>query len=111
MKNDGMSFLKYAVAVAIACTEEDRPKGDVTPNAAANYIRSVLDLVFCYSGIEYVVMPMTYPKCGKAPVIIRLYGIDEALLWYYPQMSAGDLAVELNALLQGMLEDVLCKTA
>ena len=31
MKNDGTNFFKYAVAVAVACTKDERPKGDVTP--------------------------------------------------------------------------------
>lgn len=111
MKHDGTNFFKYAVAVAVACSQDERPKGDVTPKDAAGYIRSILDLVFCYSGIEYTVTPMTYPKCGKIPLIIRLYGLDEVLLWYYPQMAPGDLAVELESLLQGALAEVLCMSA
>lgn len=109
--NNGKNFFKYAVAVAVACTQDDRPKGDVTARAAADYVRSILDLVFCYSSIEYSVTPMTYPKCGKIPLIIRLYGLDEVLLWYYPRMTSGDLAVELESLLQGALAEVLCMSA
>ena len=52
MKNDGTNFFKYAVAVAVACTKDERPKGDVTPEEAAAYIRSILELIFCYSGIH-----------------------------------------------------------
>jgi len=111
MNNNGTNFFKYAIAVAVACTQDDQPKGDVTQKAAADYIRSILDLVFCHSGIEYTVSPMAYPKCGKVPIIIRLCGIDEVLLWYYPQMSPGDLAVELDSLLQGALAEMLCMTA
>ena len=111
VKNDGTNFFKYAVAVAVACSAEDKPTGEVTQDQAASYIRSVLDLVFCYSGIEFSVQPMVYPKCGKIPLIIRLYGIDEALLWYYPNMTHGDLAVELESLLRGLLREVLCMTA
>ena len=111
MKNDGTNFFKYAVAVAVACTKDERPKGDVTPEEAAGYIRSILELIFCYSGIEFMVNPMTYPKCSKIPIIIRLFGVDEALLWYYPQMPASELAVELESLLQGMMSEILCMTA
>ena len=111
MKKDGTNFFKYAVAVAVACSEEDKPSGNVTPDQAAEYVRNILDLIFCYSGIEHSVQPMPYPKCGKIPLIIRLYGVDEALLWYYPTMTPGDLAVELESLLQGMLREVLCLTA
>ena len=106
MKNDGTNFFKYAVAVAVACTKDERPKGDVAPDEAAAYIRSI-----CYSGIEFMVNPMTYPKCSKIPIIIRLFGVDEALLWYYPQMPASELAVELESLLQGMMSEILCMTA
>ena len=49
MKNDGTNFFKYAVAVAVACTKDERPKGVVTPEEAAAYIRSILELIFCYS--------------------------------------------------------------
>lgn len=111
MKNDGNSFFKYAVAVAVACTADEKPTGEVTQRQAEDYIRSILDLVFCYSGIEYVVISMAYPKCGKFPIIIRLYGIDECLLWYYPHMSIGELAVELESLLHTMLADVLSMSA
>lgn len=111
MKNDGTNFFKYAVAVAVACAADERPTGNVTPEQAANYIRSILNLVFCYSGIEYTVMPMAYPKCGKIPIIIHLYGFEKVLLWYYPQMSHSALAAELESLLQGMLAEVLCMTA
>ena len=111
MKNDGTNSFKYAVAVAVACTKDERPKGDVTPEEAAAYIRSILELIFCYSGIEFMVNPMTYPKCSKLPIIIRLFGVDEALLWYYPQMPASELAVELESLLQGMMSEILCMTA
>lgn len=111
VKNDGTNFFRYAVAVAVACSAEDKPAGEVTQDQAASYIRSVLDLVFCYSGIEFSVQPMVYPKCGKIPLIIRLYGIDEALLWYYPNMTHGDLAMELESLLQGMLRAVPSMTA
>lgn len=111
MKNDGTNFFKYAVAVAVACSAEDKPIGDVTQEQAASYMRSILDLIFCYSGIEYTVQPMAYPKCGKIPIIIRLCGIDEALFWYYPNMTPSDLAVELESILRGMLREVLCMTA
>lgn len=111
MKNDGTNFFKYAVAVAVACSAEDKPIGDVTQEQAASYMRSILDLIFCYSGIEYTVQPMAYPKCGKIPIIIRLCGIDEALFWYYPNMTPSDLAVELESILREMLRKVLCMTA
>jgi len=111
VKNDGNSFFKYAVAVAVACTADEKPTGKVTQEQAATYIRSILDLVFCYSGIEYDVYPMSYPRSGKIPIIIRLYAFDDCLLWYYPNMSTGDLAVELESLLHNMLADVLCMSA
>ena len=111
MKNDGTNFFRYAVAVAVACAADQKPTGDVTPGQAADYIRSILDLLLCYSDIEYTVTPLAYPKCGKIPIIIHLCGFEQVLLWFYPQMPHSALALELESLLQGVLAKEPCMTA
>lgn len=111
MKHNGTDFFKYAVAVAVACMKDERPKGDVTPEIAAIYIHNILELIFCFSGVAFTVTPLAYPSCSKIPIIIRLFDSGEALLWYYPQMSSSALSVELESLLGGMLSEALCKTA
>lgn len=111
MKNDGRDFFKYAVAVAVACMKEEQPKGEVEPEAAAEYIREILSLVFSYSGIDFLVSPMRYPRCAKIPIIITLIGFDKVLLWYYPRMSPGQLAMELESVLHSVLADVLDTTS
>lgn len=111
MKHDGTDFFKYAVAVAVACMEDERPRSDVTSEMAAIYIHNILELIFCFSGVAFTVTPMAYPSCSKFPIIIRLLDAGEVLLWYYPQMSPGALSVELESLLGGMLSEKLCMTA
>ena len=45
MKYDEMICFRYAVAVAVSCLEDERPRGDeATPESAAAYIAHVLDL-------------------------------------------------------------------
>jgi hypothetical protein len=75
---DGRTYCKCAVGVAIACMEDFRPKGNVTPTAAAQYIREVLELALCNSGIEIAVQPIAYPASSKIPLNITLMGYRSA---------------------------------
>ena len=51
MKNDGMNFFNFAIAVAVACNADTRPKGETKPEAAAQYIQNVLDMAFVNTGL------------------------------------------------------------
>lgn len=45
MKYDEMICFRCAVAVAVSCLEDERPRGDAaTPHSVAKYIAHVLDI-------------------------------------------------------------------
>ena len=45
MKYDELTGFKCAVAVAVACLEDERPKGEsIQPEAAAQYVSDVLEV-------------------------------------------------------------------
>lgn len=108
MMIDGRTYYKCAVGVAVACMEDIRPKVNVTPDAAAKYIRAVLELALCNSGIEIAVSPVKYPACSKIPLAITLMGIDRRLLWYYPLHETSSWSEDLNELLFEMTEECIC---
>jgi hypothetical protein len=105
---DGRTYCKCAVGVAIACMEDFRPKGNVTPAAAARYIREVLELALCNSGIEIAVQPIAYPASSKIPLNITLMGIDQRLLWFYPQLEHTSWSEDLEELIYEMTEECIC---
>ena len=46
MKYDELTGFKCAVAVAVACLEDERPKGEsIQPEAAAQYVSDVLEVL------------------------------------------------------------------
>jgi len=112
MFDKNTNLLKFAVAVAVACLEEERPKGDnVTAEEAKAYVSNLLSLILYNTGIEYNVSVMRYPKCAKIPLIIDLYGIDQCLFWYYPNESPGELILELEGAIYATLSDIICISA
>lgn len=112
MKYDEMICFRCAVAVAVSCLEDERPPGDAaTPQSVAKYIPHVLDIVFAYSGIETCVIPMVYPSCCKVPLIIRLYGMGDRLLWYHQNADSTELADELEGALHDLIQEVVCVSA
>lgn len=98
-----MNYFTFAIAVAAVSAAEEKPEGDVAPEIAADYIQSVLNLLFSNMDCTFHVRPMKYPKCGKIPLIIASDGMDESLLWYYPQMSIRQLAIELESVLHNFV--------
>ena len=103
MKYDELTGFKCAVAVAVACLEDERPKGEsIQPEAAAQYVSDVLEVLFSSVPVEATVEPMTYPRCCKIPLIIRIDGHDVCLYWYYPNATASEVAQELEGALLGL---------
>lgn len=112
MKYDEMICFRCAVAVAVSCLEDERPHGEeATPQGVATYITHVLDIVFAHSGIKTSVVPMVYPSCCKVPLIIRLHGMGDRLLWYHQNADSAELAEELEGALHDLIQAAVCVSA
>lgn len=111
MNNDGMKFYHLAIAVAVACNADTRPKSNTEPGKAAQFVQDVLEMALASTGLKFEVKPLSYPRCGKTPLVIRVAGRDVSLFWYYPNMKDNDLALELESALNTVLTTVLCETA
>ena len=108
MNFDELAVFKVAVAVATACRAEERPKPEEATGArVAQYVKEVLELVFNYSGIDFFVEPMKYPKAAKVPVIIDLFAVGECLFWYYPYASDTQVAAELAGAMSTLMSEVM----
>jgi hypothetical protein len=109
MKNDELTVFNCSIAVAIQCTACDRPPAEsVTPEGAAKYIQSVLELALATSGMEVKVTPLVHPVSSKIPLIITVFGWDQLLFWYYPNADTTVLAEELEGVLYEFAVDLLC---
>ena len=106
MKLNELAVFQAATAVATACCADNRPKPEqATPERVAGYVSEVLELVFNYSGIDFIVRPLKYPKASKVPVIIEMFETESCLFWYYPYADDASVAQELSgAMSNAMLE-------
>lgn len=103
MKYDESTGFKCAVAVAVACLEDERPRGElVQPEEAAQYVSDVLEVLFSSAPFKATVTPMSYPTGHKIPLIIRIDGFTPCLYWYYPNAMTGEVAQELEGALWGL---------
>ena len=108
MNFDELAVFKVAVAVAAACRAEERPKPEeATGERVAQYVKEVLELVFNYSGIDFIVKPMQYPKASKVPVIIDLFAVGECLFWYYPYDNETQVAAELAGAMSTVMSEIM----
>lgn len=104
--NENTRFM-CAVAVAVACMEDERPKQPcVEPEQAAKYLQDVLNILFSASDVVPKVETMLYPQCSKIPLVIRVDGLGACLFWYYPSQSAGTIAEELMDVLVDLLRQI-----
>ena len=71
MNNDGTNFFNFAIAVAVACNADTRPKGETKPEAAAQYIQNVLDMAFVNTGLKFRVKPLAYLLSEQASLTHR----------------------------------------
>ena len=110
MKMNDTSYFTFAVAVAVNCSEMDL-SANPTPEQAAAYVEDVLSVTFSNTGITASVEPMAYPVTSKIPLIITLNGRAQRLLWFYPQMSACQLASELEGVFSDISLDMLSASA
>ena len=110
MKTNETSYFPFAVAVAVNCSAVDL-SGNATPDQAAAYVEDILSVIFSNTDVTASVEPMAYPVTSKIPLIITLNDSVQRLLWFYPQMSACELAAELEGLFSDVSMGMLSATA
>ena len=81
MKIIGMTYFRFAAAVAINCTERAMPDQDATPDEVAAYLEDVLELLFSSIGLAPRVRAVTYPKSCKIPLVIELSDEDAQIVF------------------------------
>lgn len=99
MRIDRESFIRFAVAVALACY--DLPADRVmTSEEAAQLVKWVIDMALGPAASGVLVEPMrNYPPSGKMPLIISVAGVQQHLFWFYPQQSFKEMCDALSAML------------
>ena len=110
MKTNETSYFTFAVAVAVNSSAVDL-NADATPEQAAAYVEDILSVIFSNTDVSASVEPMAYPVTSKIPLIITLNDRVQRLLWVYPQMSACELAAELEGLFSDVSMGMLSATA
>ncbi len=108
MKYDELTVFRAAVALAVACKANERPMPEeAAPEQVARYVNGVLELVFSYSGIDFAVKPLKYPKAAKVPIVIDLAIAGPCLYWYYPYDTNARIADELAGAMENMMSEVI----
>ncbi|MCF2661183.1 hypothetical protein [Pseudoflavonifractor phocaeensis] len=110
MKTNETSYFTFAVAVAVNCSAVDL-SANASPDQAAAYVEDILSVIFSNTDVTASVEPMAYPVTSKIPLIITLNDSVQRLLWFYPQMSACELAAELEGLFSDVSMGMLSATA
>ena len=110
IKTNETSYFTFAVAVAVNCSAVDLG-ANATPDQAAAYVEDILSVIFSNTDVTASVEPMAYPVTSKIPLIITLNDSVQRLLWFYPQMSACELAAELEGLFSDVSMGMLSATA
>ena len=99
MRIDRESFIRFAVAVALACY--DLPADRVmTSEEAAQLVKWVIDMALGPDASNIQVEPMeNYPASSKMPLIISVAGVQQHLFWFYPQQPFEEMCETLSAML------------
>ena len=85
MKVERESFVRFAVAVALACYDLPADRA-MTSDEAARLVKGVIDMALGPAASGVLVEPMrNYPPSGKMPLIISVAGVQQHLFWFYPQ--------------------------
>lgn len=88
---ENRKHFRFAVAVALACYELPADR-IVDRNAAANLVKWVIDMAIGPGSEAITVEPMpNYPPASKFPLIIRICGEAEHLMWFYPQQTTDEM--------------------
>ena len=80
MKIERKSFVRFAVAVALACY--DRPiDQEITAEEAAVLLKWVIDMALGPNAADVTVEPMkNYPVSSKMPLIISVAGVQSPIV-------------------------------
>lgn len=92
MRIDRESFIRFAVAVALACYDLPADRA-MTSEEAAQLVKWVIDMALGPDASNVQVEPMeNYPASSKMPLIISMAGV-------YPQQSFEEMCDALSAML------------
>lgn len=99
MRIDRESFIRFAVAVALACYDLPADRA-MTSEEAAQLVKWVIDMALGPNASNVQVEPMeNYPASSKMPLIISMAGVQQHLFWFYPQQSLEEMCDALSAML------------
>ena len=99
MRIDRESFIRFAVAVALACYDLPADRA-MTSEEAAQLVKWVIDMALGPDASNVQVEPMeNYPASSKMPLIISMAGVQQHLFWFYPQQSFEEMCDALSAML------------
>ena len=100
MKVERESFVRFAVAVALACYDLPADRA-TTSDEAARLVKWVIDMALGPAASGVLVEPMrNYPPSGKMPLIISVAGVQQHLFWFYPQQPFEEMCEPLSAMLK-----------
>ena len=99
MKIERKSFVRFAVAVALACY--DRPiDQEITAEEAAVLLKWVIDMALGPNAADVTVEPMkNCPVYSKMPLIISVAGVQQHLFWFYPNQAFEEMCDALSEML------------
>lgn len=99
MRIDRESFIRFAVAVALACYDLPTDRA-MTSEEVAQLVKWVIDMALGPDASNVQVEPMeNYPASSKMPLIISMAGVQQHLFWFYPQQSFEEMCDALSAML------------
>lgn len=99
MRIDREYFIRFAVAVALACYDLPTDRA-MTSEETAQLVKWVIDMALGPDASNVQVEPMeNYPASSKMPLIISMAGVQQHLFWFYPQQSFEGMCDALSAML------------
>ena len=99
MRIDRESFIRFAVAVALACYDLPADRA-MTSEEAAQLVKWVIDMALGPDASNVQVEPMeNYPASSKMPLIISMAGVQQHLFWFYPHQAFEEMCDTLSEML------------
>ena len=93
------SFIRFAVAVALACYDLPADRA-MTSEEAAQLVKWVIDMALGPNAADVTVEPMkNYPVSSKMPLIISVAGVQQHLFWFYPHQAFEEMCDTLSEML------------